>query len=168
MPTSVFSTLTNLTSFASSLTQIIPNIQNLASQLQPFFYCIAFVLLVFGSMRGFLHNDTQRFFGNLLRVVILVALMGSWPAIKGAASSAVNALCTVQVTSNLFSGTNITGLGLQTNNGTGQLNVSALEGVIMQKGLAQLNPSLQQSIINFFNPVTHYLCMIQRRRSRRR
>ena len=160
MPTTVFSSLTNLTSFASSLTQIIPNIQNLASQLQPFFYCIAFVLMVFGSMRGFLHNDTQRFFGNLLRVVILIALMGSWPAIKGAASSAVNALCTVQVNSNLFSGTNITGLGLQTNSGTGQLNVSALESVIMQKGLAQLNPSLQQTIINFFNPVTHYLCMI--------
>jgi hypothetical protein len=160
MPTSVFSALTNLTSFASSLTQIIPNIQNLASQLQPFFYCMAFVLLVFGSMRGFLQTDTQRFFGNLLRVVILIALMGSWPAIKGAATSAVNAFCTVQVTSNLFSGTNIAGLGLQTNNGTGQLNVSALEGVIMQKGLAQLNPSLQQSIINFFSPVTHYLCMI--------
>jgi hypothetical protein len=162
MPTSVLSGLATLTSFASSLTQVIPNIQNLASQLQPFFYCISFVLLVFGSMRGFLHSDTQRFLGNLLRVVILIALMGSWPAVKGAASSAVNAFCTAQVNSNLFSqtNTNMTGLGLQTNSGTGQLNVSALENVIMQKGLAQINPSLQQTIINFFTPVTHYLCMI--------
>jgi hypothetical protein len=161
MPTSVFSGLTTLTSFASNLTQIIPNIQNLAYQIGPFFYCIAFVLLVYGCMRGFLHNDTQRFFGNVLRVVILIALTGSWPAIKGAVSNAVNAFCSVQVNSNLFSQTNISGLGLQSNsNDSGQLNVSALESVIMQKGLAQMTPSWQQTVMNFLSPVTHYLCMI--------
>ena len=161
MPTGVFSGLTALTSFASNLTQIIPNIQKLAYQIAPFFYCIAFVLLVFGSMRGFLHNDRQRFFGNLLRVVILIALMGSWPAIKGAVSNAVNAFCSVQVNSDLFSQSKISGLGLQTNsNDSGQLNVSALENVIMQKGLAQMTPSWQQTVLNFLTPVTHYLCMI--------
>ena len=161
MSTGVFSSLSALTSFASNLTQIIPNIQKLAYQIGPFFYGIAFVLLVFGSMRGFLHNDRQRFFGNLLRVVILIALMGSWPAIKGAVSNAVNAFCSVQVNSDLFSQSKISGLGLQTNsNDSGQLNVSALENVIMQKGLAQMTPSWQQTLINFLTPVTHYLCMI--------
>jgi hypothetical protein len=161
MPTGVFSSLTALTSFASNLTQIIPNIQNLANQISPLSYCIAFVLLVFGSMRGFLHNDTQRFFGNVLRVVILVALMGSWPTIKGAMGNAVSAFCNVQVNSNFFSQTSNSGLGLQVNsNGTSQLNVSALENVIEEKGLAQMTPSWQQTVINFLTPVTHYLCLI--------
>jgi hypothetical protein len=149
MPTTVFSGLTALSSFVGNLMQVVPQIQKTASQVIPFFYSVAFVLLVFGTMRGFLQNDTQRLFGNVLRVVILVALMGSFPVIAGAVSSAVNSFCSAENSSNSL---------LQANDsGSGQLNISALQSMIMQKGLANLpGASLQQ----FFSPVTHYLCMI--------
>src|SRR5246500_5849507 len=125
MPTSIFSGLSAVSSALAGLQSIVPQIKNLATQIQPFCYCIAFVMLVVGTMRGFLRNDTQHFFSNLVRVVILVALMGSWPTIEGVVNNAVNLFCNLQVGSNFFASTS--------SNSSGRLNLAWLEATIAKQ-----------------------------------
>src|SRR5580692_7284035 len=127
MPPNFFSGLSSVAAFAMGVKTIVSEINSLANQIAPFFVCIAFVLLVFGSMRGFLQNDTKHFFGNLLRVVILVVLMGNWPVIEGSINNAVNALCNLQVNSNFFAATNA--------NSAGHLNLADLELTISTKAV---------------------------------
>jgi hypothetical protein len=59
---------------------------------------IAFVLLVFGAMRGFLHCDIQRFFQNLLRMMILVCLIGNTNDLITLFQNAANGLAAWPVT----------------------------------------------------------------------
>src|SRR5260221_9777468 len=100
MLSNLFSSFGPVASFLSGLQQILPTTNAAAGQVPPFLVCIAFVLLVFGSMRGFLQNDTKHFFGNLLRVVILVVLIGIWPVIEGSVNNPANAFCSLQVNLN--------------------------------------------------------------------
>ena len=149
MPSNLFS---SVTSFLSGLLKIIPGIQSVAGQIAPYFLCVAFVLLVFGSMRGFLQNDTRHLFGNLVRVVILIALMGNWQTLENAIENAVNAFCSLQVSSSFFA----------TNpNGTGRLDLSGLFKAIANKaaGVNASQNALQQ-IISTINALTHPLCQI--------
>jgi hypothetical protein len=149
MPSNLFS---SVTSFLSGLLNIIPGIQSVAGQVAPFFVCIAFVLLVVGSMRGFLQNDTRHFFGNLVRVVILIALMGNWPTIEGAIGNGVSAFCNLEVKSGFFS-TN--------SNSTGRLDLFGLFSTIAKKAVS-INPSQNafQQLISTINALTHPLCQI--------
>jgi hypothetical protein len=154
MLSNLFSSFGPVASFLSGLQQILPTMNSLAGQVAPFLICIAFVLLVFGSMRGFLQNDTKHFFGNLLRVVILVVLVGNWPVIEGSINNAVNAFCNLQVNSNFFTSTNATGAG--------RLNLANLELIISEKaaGVKSSQPGWQQALMALVSPITHPLCQI--------
>lgn len=166
MPTSFSSMLSSVSSFASGLTAIVTGMQNVASQIEPIFLCVAFVLLVFGTMRGFMQNDLRHFFTNLVRVVILVALIGNWTVVTGIVTNAVNAACSLQISANF---------GVLTNNRTmttsgrmdiGQLTqilearasgsmTAATQGQTTQPANSQAQPpnGLQQ-LLNWFNPVS--------------
>lgn len=154
MPTSIFSGLTAASSALAGLQSIVPQIKNLAIQIQPFCYCIAFVLLVFGTIRGFLRNDTQHFFSNLVRVVILVALMGSWPTIESAIGNAVNSFCNVQVGSYFYASTS--------SNSSGRLNLAWLETTIAQKaaGINPSQPGWETALSWALSPTSHLLNLV--------
>jgi hypothetical protein len=154
MPTSIFSGLSAVSSALAGLQSIVPQIKNLATQIQPFCYCIAFVMLVFGTMRGFLRNDTQHFFSNLVRVAILVALMGSWPTIEGVVNNAVNSFCNLQVGSNFFAPTS--------SNSSGRLNLAWLEATIAQKaaGINVSQPGWQNALNWVLSPISHLLNLV--------
>jgi hypothetical protein len=142
----------SVSSFLSGLLKIIPGIQLVTSQIAPYFLCVAFVLLVFGTMRGFLQNDTPHLFGNLLRVVILVVLIGNSSAIESVISNAVTAFCNVQVSSGFFS-TNGSNSGL--------LNVNSIFNTIAEKvaGVSSSQSMLQQ-LINTISTVTNPLYQV--------
>jgi hypothetical protein len=106
MPGPFSSMLSSVASFATGLTAIVTGMQNVANQIEPIFLCVAFVLLVFGTMRGFMQNEFRPFFGNLIRVVILVALIGNWTLVTGIVGNAVNTLCGLQISANLGALTN--------------------------------------------------------------
>jgi hypothetical protein len=107
MPTTFSSSmLSSVASFATGLTAIVNGMQNVANQIEPIFLCVAFVLLVFGTMRGFMQNDLRHFFGNLVRVVILVSLIGNWTLVTGIVTNAVNAVCSLQISANFGALTN--------------------------------------------------------------
>lgn len=153
MPSNLFS---GVASFLSGLLKVIPGINSVAGQVAPYFVCVAFLLLVFGCMRGFLQNDTRHFFGNLARVVILIALIGNSQTLESAIESAVNAFCNLQVSS-----------GFSTNsNGAGRLDLSGLFSTIAHKAVG-VNDSqnsgsqnVLQQIIGTINTLTHPLCLI--------
>ena len=154
MPTSIFSGLTAVSSALTGLQSIVPQIKSLAGQIQPFCYCIAFVLLVFGTIRGFLRNDTQHFFSNLVRVVILVALIGSWPAIESAVNNAVSAFCSLQVSSQFYAATSSAG--------SGRLNLAWLEQTIAQKaaGINPSQPGWETALSWALSPISHLLNLV--------
>ena len=154
MPTAMFSGLTAVSSALAGLQSVIPQIKSVASQIQPLCYCIAFVMLVFGTMRGFLRNETQHLLGNLVRVVILVALMGSWPAIENALNNAVNAFCNVQVGSNFFASTSP--------NSSGRLNLTWLESTIQQKaaGINVAQSGWETALSWALSPISHLLNLV--------
>jgi hypothetical protein len=153
MPSNLFS---GVTSFLSGLLKIIPGMNSVAGQVAPFCVCVAFVLLVFGCMRGFLQNDTRHFFGNLVRIVILVALIGNSQTLESAIENAVSAFCNLQVSSGFSSNSN----------GAGRLDLSGLFGTIAQKAIGangSQNVGSQnalQQIISTINTLTHPLCLI--------
>jgi hypothetical protein len=154
MPTNIFSGLTAASSALAGLQSIVPQVKNLATQIQPFCYCIAFVMLVVGTMRGFLRNDTQHLFSNLVRVVILVALIGSWPTIENAVNNAVNSFCNLQVGSNFFSSTS--------SNSSGRLNLAWLEATIAQKaaGINVSQPGWETALSWALSPISHLLNLV--------
>ncbi|MGA7128215.1 MAG: hypothetical protein WBZ19_18025, partial [Chthoniobacterales bacterium] len=166
MPTPFSSMLSSVASFATGLTAIVTGMQNVANQIEPIFLCVAFVLLVFGTMRGFMQNDLRHFFGNLVRVVILVLLIGNWTLVTGIVSNAVNAVCSLQITANF---------GALTNNKTmttsARMDIGALTQLLESKAVASITAPVQgqstqpansqaqssgglQQLLNWFNPVS--------------
>jgi hypothetical protein len=155
MPPNFFSGLSSVAAFAMGVKTIVSEINSLANQIAPFFVCIAFVLLVFGIMRGFLQNDTRHFFGNLLRVVILVVLIGNWQTMASIVTNAVTAFCNGQTSSNFF-GTTSGGAP-----GTGQLNLAQLQNTIFEKGLGLIaSESALQELLNMLSPINHAVCVV--------
>jgi hypothetical protein len=165
MPTSFSSMLSSVASFANGLVTIVTGMQNVANQIEPIFLCVAFVLLVFGTMRGFMQNDLRQFFGNLVRVIILVALIGNWTLVTGIVSNAVNAVCSLQISANF---------GVLTNNQTmttsARMDIGQLTQLLQAKAAGSTTTSAQgqtppsansqgqspgglQAFLNSFNPV---------------
>jgi hypothetical protein len=127
MPTTS-SAFASIAAFASNFQAIVDGMQNVADQIRPIFFSVAFVLLVFGTMRGFLQNDAQHLFGNILRVVILVTLIGNWQIVAGIVTNAANAFCNLQITANFGILTNNT-----TTTTTARLDLAQLASSIEQK-----------------------------------
>ncbi|HKM57743.1 MAG TPA: hypothetical protein VJX28_03290 [Chthoniobacterales bacterium] len=71
---------------------LVNTIQSAVNVYMPAAYAIAFVLLTSGAMREFLYPETRRFFGTLLRTLVLVACMSGAPTLVGWFKSAANAL----------------------------------------------------------------------------
>ena len=165
MPTSFSTMLSSVASFAAGLTAIVTGMQKVADQIEPIFLCVAFVLLVFGTMRGFMQNDLRHFFGNLVRVVILVALIGNWTVVTGIVSSAVNAACSLQISANFGALTNNQTMTTSARMDIGQLtkileqktsgSTTALApGQSTQPGNSQAqSPNGSQQFFSWFNPV---------------
>ena len=111
-------------------------------------------MLVFGTIRGFLRNETQHFFSNLVRVVILVALMGSWPTIENAIGNGVNSFCDVQVGSYFYASTS--------SNSLGRLNLAWLESTIAQKaaGINPSQPGWETALSWALSPASHLLNLV--------
>ncbi|MGA8657313.1 MAG: hypothetical protein WB586_14300 [Chthoniobacterales bacterium] len=87
-----------------NLTPLLDEIRAIADDYRPAAMMIAFVLLVFGAMRGFLHCDIQRFFQNLLRMMILVCLIGNTNGLITLFQNAANGLAAWPVTRQLSLG----------------------------------------------------------------
>jgi hypothetical protein len=139
MPTTFSSSmLSSVASFATGLKAIVDGMQNVANQIEPIFLCVAFVLLVFGTMRGFMQNDLRHFFGNLVRVVILVALIGNWTLVSGIMSNAVNAVCSLQISANF---------GALTNNqpmtATARMDIGQLTTILQSKAAGAIASPVQ-------------------------
>ena len=66
------------TSINLHLQEILAAMQYIERQLQPLTLVVAFILLVFGTMRGFLEPEPRKFMLNLLRAIIIVCLVGHW------------------------------------------------------------------------------------------
>jgi hypothetical protein len=75
--------------------------QSIERQLQPLAVVVAFVLLVFGTMRGFLEPESRKFMLNLLRVIIIVGLIGQWFQVKQWLGYAADKLTQYRVNVNL-------------------------------------------------------------------
>lgn len=158
--------LSSVSSFASGLAAIVTGMQKVADQIEPIFLCVAFVLLVFGTMRGFMQNDLRHFFGNLVRVVILVSLIGNWTLVTGIVSNAVNAACGLQISANF---------GVLTNNQTmttsARMDIGQLTQILGSKASGSITAIVQgqttqpassqaqsanglQQFLNWFNPAS--------------
>src|ERR1700749_4884406 len=165
MPTSLSSMLSSVSSFANGLTAIVTGMQKVADQIEPIFLCVAFLLLVFGTMRGFMQKDLRRFFANLVRVVVLVSLIGNWTVVTGIVTSAVSSACSVQISANF---------GVLTNNQSmttsARMDIGKLTQILESKASGSLTAMVQgqtiqpansqaqsanglQQFLNWLNPV---------------
>jgi hypothetical protein len=75
-----------------NLQPLLNSIQGILNEYFPAAYLIAFVLLVVGTMRGFLFPETRRFMRNLLRAVLLVATISFLPSFTNWCDQAFKAL----------------------------------------------------------------------------
>jgi hypothetical protein len=71
---------------------ILTGLEQVAAAFYPATLSIAFVMLVFGTMRGFQRPGSERFLHNILRSVVLVALIGSSGLLTEIVQGAVNGL----------------------------------------------------------------------------
>jgi hypothetical protein len=71
---------------------LVNMIQSAVNVYMPAAYALAFVLLTVGTMREFLYPEMRRFFGTLLRTLLLVACMSGAPTLVGWLKGAADAL----------------------------------------------------------------------------
>jgi hypothetical protein len=166
MPTSLSSMLSSVSSFANGLTTIVTGMQKVADQIEPIFLCVAFVLLVFGTMRGFMQNDLRHFFANLVRVVVLVSLIGNWTVVTGIVTNAVNSACSVQISANFGVLTNNQSMTTSARMDIGQLTQileskasGSLTAMVQGQTIQPTNSQAQsanglQQFLNWLNPVS--------------
>jgi hypothetical protein len=89
------------TSINLHLQEILAAMQNIERQVQPLAVVVAFVLLVFGTMRGFLEPESRKFMLNLLRAIIIVGLICQWFQVKQWLGYAADGLTQYRVNVNL-------------------------------------------------------------------
>jgi hypothetical protein len=128
------------------LQEILASMQNIERQLQPLVVVVAFVLLVFGTMRGFLEPDSRKFMQNLLRAIIIVCLIGHWFQIKQWIGYASDALGHYQVTVNLAA------LGQGSRQIAVADNVDQIRSIINEKIVQKGDPRNQLNGWDLLNP----------------
>jgi hypothetical protein len=74
---------------------LVNTIQVAVNAYMPAVYAIGFLLLTAGTMREFLSAETKRFFGTLLRAILLVACMSGAPTLIGWFENAADALAQI-------------------------------------------------------------------------
>ena len=153
------------TSINLHLQEILAAMQYIERQLQPLTLVVAFVLLVFGTMRGFLEPEPRKFMLNLLRAIIIVCLVGHWFQIEQWLGYAADGLAQYRVDVNL------TAIGQGSHQITIGENVDQIRSIInakiTQKGDGQnqldgwdgFNP-LQAAQKIFNANVAHFLSLV--------
>ena len=129
------------------LQEILAAMQNIERQIQPIAIVIGFVLLVFGTMRGFLEADSRKFMLNLLRATIIVCLIGHWFQVKQWLGQAADALTQYRVVVDLSA----FGQGSQRVSVTE--NVDQIRTVITEKVTAKSGGKNQLTGWDLFNPI---------------
>jgi hypothetical protein len=120
-----------------NLTPLLNQIRAIADDYRPAAMMIAFVLLVFATLRGFLQCEVHRFFQNLLQVTVLVCLIGNTDGLITLFQNAANGLAAWPVTRQINVG------NLKVNFTTGQRPViEELLQVLQEK---TQNPAAGQS-----------------------
>jgi hypothetical protein len=124
---------------------ILQSMQGIEQQMQPLSIVVAFFLLVFGTMRGFLQPDGRKFMLNLLRAIILVCLIGNWITIKQWTNDAVNGLTQYRIS------VNFQGIPAGDQQTTVGLDVEQIRQMINQK-VVQTNQNGGLGFWDWFNP----------------
>jgi hypothetical protein len=128
------------------LKEILAAMQNVEQQLQPIAIVIGFVLLVFGTMRGFLEADSRKFMLNLLRATIIVCLIGHWFQVKQWLGYAADALTQYRVDVNLAA------VGQGSRGITVTENVDEIRGIIADKVTTKSHSKDQLNGWDVLNP----------------
>jgi hypothetical protein len=147
------------------LEAILAAMQNIERQLEPIAMIVAFVLLVFGAMRGFLESESRKFMLNLLRAIIIVCLIGHWFQVKQWLGHAAEGLTHYQID------VSVTALGQDSRPVAVGENVEEIRSLIQQRitqksdSKDQLNPgdvtNPLQAMQKLFNAnVSHYLSTV--------
>src|SRR5260370_14892985 len=135
------------TSINLHLQEILAAMQYIERQLQPLTLVVAFVLLVFGTMRGFLEPEPRKFMLNLLRAIIIVCLVGHWFQIEQWLGYAADGLAQYRVDGNL------TAIG----QGPQQIaigeNVDQIRSIINEKIMHKSDGQNPLSGLDRFNPL---------------
>jgi hypothetical protein len=131
---------------------ILRSMQDIESQMLPLSIVVAFFLLVFGTLRGFLQPDSRKFMTNLLQALILVCLIGNWSTIKQWTTDAVNGLTQYRINVNL------SGVQFKDQQTKVQPDLAQLRQMIEQK-VAQQPQNKKSGIFDFFNPA-HLLALV--------
>jgi hypothetical protein len=122
---------------------LVNTIQVAVNAYMPAVYAMGFLLLTAGTMREFLSPETKRFFGTLLRAILLVACMSSAPTLIGWLGNAADALAQMPAgVSFSINGTSYSLTGAQSPSLT-QLE-SALQSKVQGGGNAN-GPGISQS-----------------------
>jgi hypothetical protein len=129
------------------LQEILAAMQNIERQIQPIAIVVGFVLLVFGTMRGFLEADSRKFMLNLLRATIIVCLIGHWFQVKQWLVYAADALTQYRVDVNLAA------FGQGSQGVTVTENVDEIRSIIAAKVTAKSDSKNQLTGWDIFNPI---------------
>jgi opacity protein-like surface antigen len=129
------------------LQEILASMQNIERQLQPISIVVGFVLLVFGTMRGFLEADSRKFMLNLLRAIIIVCLIGHWFQVKQWLSYAADGLTQYRVDVNLAA------VGQGSRQVAVGENVDEIRSIIAEKVTQKSDGQSQLGGSDLFNPI---------------
>ncbi|HEX7194254.1 MAG TPA: hypothetical protein VF207_04735, partial [Chthoniobacterales bacterium] len=111
-----------------NLEPLLSSIQSILNDYLPAVYLIAFVLLVVATMREFLFPETRRFMQNLLRAVLLVAVIGFLPSFIDWCDQGFKALADLPATQAISFGDS--SYAIKSTNGS---TVTAIEQVLESK-----------------------------------
>jgi hypothetical protein len=129
------------------LQEILASMQNIERQLQPISIVVGFVLLVFGTMRGFLEADSRKFMLNLLRATIIVCLIGHWFQVKQWLGYAADGLTQYKVDVNLAA------VGQGSRQVAVGENVDEIRSIIAEKVTQKSDGKSQLGGSDLFNPI---------------
>jgi hypothetical protein len=129
------------------LQEILASMQNIERQLQPISVVVGFVLLVFGTMRGFLEADSKKFMLNLLRAIIIVCLIGHWFQVKQWLGQAVEGLTQYRVDVNLAA------VGQGSQQVSVAENLDQIRSIISEKVTQKSDSKNQLGVWDKLNPV---------------
>src|SRR6267143_720556 len=142
-----FLATTDGTAINLHLQEILAAMQNIERQLQPISIVVGFVLLVFGTMRGFLEADSRKFMLNLLRAIIIVCLIGHWFQVKQWLSYAADGLTQYKVDVNLAA------VGQGSRQVAVGENVDEIRSIIAEKVTQKSDGKSQLGGSDLFNPI---------------
>jgi hypothetical protein len=142
-PLSAGQVVANLAGQLVRLDDLIAAMGNLETQIHGCAVAIGFVFLVLGTMQGFFSGLPHKFFYQIVRSLILVALICGWNSVDNTIGSAVKSFRNYPV--------RVTLKGSNQSIGPGPLDVSTLELMISEKlgrDVSEVTSSQSQKPVN--------------------